>query len=92
MRGVLVRIQNFSTLLEIRRYTAKLRAKLKLSVMAQRIQHHAQSGLTAYGKQSSQKNSMEFGVASRTERGMRSFANGRNNLRGRLPLKITFLR
>lgn len=92
MRGVLVRIQNFSTLLEIRRYTAKLRAKLKLSVMAQRIQLHVQSGLTAYGKQSSQKNSTEFGGASRTEREMRLFGNGRNNLRGRLPLRITFLR
>jgi len=92
MRGVLVRILNFSILLEIRRYTAKLQAKLKLFAMAQKIQHHAQSGLIAYGKQSQQKSNMEFGGASHIEKETPLFVNGRNNTRAKSALKITFLR
>ena len=92
MLGVLVRIRRFSTLLEIKRYTAKLRAKLKLFAMAQKIQHHVQSGLIAYGKQSLQKSSTGFGADSRTERGTHSLENGRNNTKARLALKNIFLR
>ncbi len=92
MRGVLVRILNFSILLEIRRYTAKLQAKLKLFAMAQKIQHHAQSGLIAYGKQSQQKSNMEFGGVSHTENATPLYVNGKNNTKVKSVLKITFLR
>ncbi len=92
MRGVLVKIQKFSTLLEIRRYTARLQAKLKLFVMAQKIQHHVQFEQTVYGKRSLQKNNMEFGGASHTEKETPLFESGRNNTKGKFLLKITFLR
>lgn len=92
MRGVLVRILNFSILLEIKRYTAKLQAKLKLFAMAQRIQLHAQLGLTAYGKQLQQKNNTGFGGASHIEKETPLFVNGRNSTRAKSALKIIFLR
>lgn len=92
MRDVLVRIQNFSTLLEIRRYTTRLQAKLRLFVMAQKIRHHVQSGPTAYGKLSLQKSNTEFGGASHTEKEMPSLENGKNNTKAKSRLKIIFLR